>query len=141
MLACLGGERICRGLRAALVAPLLPAILRLGPGGRASRPPTVRERRTLATTSDEFWRRPRSLPVHPTARTEGGNFDVFSGLDGFGAAGGDWTGYWGRQGPEITERCLASYGHWLLVVVSHEQWPARIISVFANREGSKAWST
>jgi dihydrofolate reductase len=28
-------------------------------------------------------------------------FDVFSSLDGFGAAGGDWTGYWGKQGPEL----------------------------------------
>lgn len=25
--------------------------------------------------------------------------DVFSSLDGYGAAGGDWTGYWGKQGP------------------------------------------
>ena len=23
-------------------------------------------------------------------------FDVFSSLDGYGAAGGDWTGYWGK---------------------------------------------
>ncbi|NEW37844.1 dihydrofolate reductase family protein [Nocardia cyriacigeorgica] len=30
-------------------------------------------------------------------------FDVFSSLDGFGAAGGDWTGYWGKQGPELLE--------------------------------------
>ncbi len=29
-------------------------------------------------------------------------FDVFSSLDGFGAAGGDWTGYWGKQGPELS---------------------------------------
>ena len=28
-------------------------------------------------------------------------FDVFSSLDGYGAAGGDWTGYWGKQGPEL----------------------------------------
>nr|WP_284289972.1 hypothetical protein [Angustibacter aerolatus] len=27
-------------------------------------------------------------------------FDVFCSLDGFAAAGGDWTGYWGKQGPE-----------------------------------------
>ena len=26
--------------------------------------------------------------------------DVFSSLDAFGAATGDWTGYWGKQGPE-----------------------------------------
>ena len=36
-------------------------------------------------------------------------FDVFSSLDGFGAASGDWTGYWGKQGPELLEHRLASY--------------------------------
>ena len=36
-------------------------------------------------------------------------FDVFSSLDGFGAAGGDWTGYWGKQGPELLGRRLAEY--------------------------------
>ena len=24
-------------------------------------------------------------------------FDVFSSLDGYAAAGGDWTGYWGSK--------------------------------------------
>ena len=37
-------------------------------------------------------------------------FDVFSSLDGFGAAGGDWGGYWGKQGPELLDRRLAIYG-------------------------------
>ncbi|MET9497888.1 dihydrofolate reductase family protein [Streptomyces sp. NPDC006552] len=36
-------------------------------------------------------------------------FDVFSSLDGFGAAGGDWTGYWGKQGPELLGHRLAQY--------------------------------
>jgi dihydrofolate reductase len=36
-------------------------------------------------------------------------FDVFSSLDGFGAADGDWTGYWGKQGPELLEHRLALY--------------------------------
>jgi dihydrofolate reductase len=36
-------------------------------------------------------------------------FDVFSSLDGFGAAGGDWTGYWGKQGPELLDHRLALY--------------------------------
>jgi dihydrofolate reductase len=36
-------------------------------------------------------------------------FDVFSSLDGFGAATGDWTGYWGKQGPELLDRRLAIY--------------------------------
>ena len=37
-------------------------------------------------------------------------FDVFSSLDGFGSAsGGDWTGYWGKQGPELLDHRLALY--------------------------------
>ena len=36
-------------------------------------------------------------------------FDVFSSLDGFGAATGDWSGYWGKQGPELLEHRLALY--------------------------------
>ncbi|URM99748.1 dihydrofolate reductase family protein [Actinomadura madurae] len=36
-------------------------------------------------------------------------FDVFSSLDGFGAATGDWTGYWGKQGPELLDHRLALY--------------------------------
>jgi dihydrofolate reductase len=37
-------------------------------------------------------------------------FDVFSTLDGFGSfSGGNWGGYWGKQGPELLERRLAQY--------------------------------
>ena len=36
-------------------------------------------------------------------------FDVFTSLDGFGAASGNWTGYWGKQGPELLEHRLALY--------------------------------
>jgi dihydrofolate reductase len=37
-------------------------------------------------------------------------FDVFSSLDGYGSAnGGDWGGYWGKQGPELLARRLAEY--------------------------------
>jgi dihydrofolate reductase len=36
-------------------------------------------------------------------------FDVFTSLDGFGAAGGNWTGYWGKQGPELLEHRLTQY--------------------------------
>ncbi|GAB2664039.1 dihydrofolate reductase family protein [Nocardia goodfellowii] len=36
-------------------------------------------------------------------------FDVFSSLDGFGAAGGDWSGYWGKQGPELLGHRLELY--------------------------------
>ncbi|MEU4197601.1 dihydrofolate reductase family protein [Kribbella sp. NPDC026611] len=36
-------------------------------------------------------------------------WDVFCTLDGFGSygEGGDWGGYWGKQGPEFLERRLA----------------------------------
>lgn len=37
-------------------------------------------------------------------------FDVFTSLDGFGGVnGGDWGGYWGKQGPELLDRRLALY--------------------------------
>ncbi|MHA7263542.1 dihydrofolate reductase family protein [Arthrobacter sp. TMN-37] len=36
-------------------------------------------------------------------------WDVFSSLDGYAAAGGDWTGYWGKQGPELLDRRLALF--------------------------------
>ncbi len=34
-------------------------------------------------------------------------FDVFTSLDGFGAASASWTGYWGKQGPELLDHRLA----------------------------------
>ena len=38
-------------------------------------------------------------------------FDIFSSLDGYGSvSGGDWGGYWGKQGPELLEHRLAQYG-------------------------------
>jgi dihydrofolate reductase len=38
-------------------------------------------------------------------------FDVFASLDGFGSYGdgGDWGGYWGKQGPEFLARREAQY--------------------------------
>jgi dihydrofolate reductase len=36
-------------------------------------------------------------------------FDVFSSLDGYGAARAPWTGYWGKQGPELLDHRLALY--------------------------------
>ncbi len=37
-------------------------------------------------------------------------FDVFSSLDGYGAASANWSGYWGKQGPELLDHRLALYG-------------------------------
>jgi dihydrofolate reductase len=36
-------------------------------------------------------------------------FDVFSSLDGYGAASGNWAGYWGKQGPELLDHRLSLY--------------------------------
>jgi dihydrofolate reductase len=36
-------------------------------------------------------------------------YDVYSSLDGFGSAGGDWTGYWGKQGPELLQHRFEQY--------------------------------
>ena len=38
-------------------------------------------------------------------------FDIFCTLDGYGSYGpdGDWGGYWGKQGPELLDRRLASF--------------------------------
>jgi dihydrofolate reductase len=36
-------------------------------------------------------------------------FDVFSSIDGYAAASGDWTGYWGKQGPELLNHRLELY--------------------------------
>ena len=39
-------------------------------------------------------------------------FDVFSSLDGYGSygPGGDWGGYWGKQGPDLLDHRLSLYG-------------------------------
>lgn len=44
-------------------------------------------------------------------------FDVFCSLDGFGAATGDWSGYWGKQGPELLDHRLATYRQDQLLVL------------------------
>jgi len=36
-------------------------------------------------------------------------FDVFSSLDGYGSASANWSGYWGKQGPELLDRRLELY--------------------------------
>ncbi len=79
-------------------------------------------------------------------------FDVFSSLDGFGAAGGNWGGYWGKQGPELLEHRLALYDQeqWMVFGAStyrvfasflasatpgsevHDPWVARMLSLPAT---------
>ena len=53
--------------------------------------------------------RTRSTALEGSIMTATYTFDVFSSLDGYGAATGNWTGYWGKQGPELLDHRLATY--------------------------------
>ncbi|MBC7268532.1 MAG: dihydrofolate reductase family protein [Streptomyces sp.] len=63
-------------------------------------------------------------------------FDVFSSLDGYGAAGGDWTGYWGKQGPELLDRRLALYSAEQRIVLGARTYRAFADMLAAGPEGS-----
>src|SRR6187549_2519640 len=69
----------------------------------------------ILRSGDESWGSDRSVHTTPVHRREGDDmtatytFDVFSSLDGFGAASANWTGYWGKQGPELLDHRLALY--------------------------------
>jgi dihydrofolate reductase len=52
----------------------------------------------------------RSTALEDSFMTAIYTFDIFSSLDGYGAAGGNWTGYWGKQGPELLDHRLDLYG-------------------------------
>jgi dihydrofolate reductase len=52
----------------------------------------------------------RSTALEESIMTATYTFDIFSTLDGYGAASGNWTGYWGKQGPELLDHRLALYG-------------------------------
>jgi len=64
-------------------------------------------------------------------------FDVFSSLDGSGsyAAPGDWGGYWGKQGPELLEHRLATYGGEQRMVFGANTYRAFAQMLAASSEG------
>ena len=64
-------------------------------------------------------------------------FDVFSSLDGFGAAGGDWTGYWGKQGPELLEHRRSVYDEEQRMVLGANTYRAFARMLATNAEGSE----
>lgn len=71
-------------------------------------------------------------------------FDVFSSLDGFGAAGGDWTGYWGKQGPELLDRRLAEYSadqRLVLGATTYRAFAQMLASSTENPEVLDPWVT
>jgi dihydrofolate reductase len=64
-------------------------------------------------------------------------FDVFTSLDGFGAAGGDWTGYWGKQGPELLQRRLAVYSEPQRLVLGANSYRQFTRMLATSTEGSE----
>ena len=63
-------------------------------------------------------------------------FDVFSSLDGFGAAGGDWSGYWGKQGPELLDHRLRLYDAEQRMVFGAKTFRAFVGMLAASTEDS-----
>jgi dihydrofolate reductase len=71
-------------------------------------------------------------------------FDVFSSLDGYGGAGGDWRGYWGKQGPELLDHRCALYGTEQRMVFGANTYRAFARMLAASDEQSEvrdAWVT
>jgi dihydrofolate reductase len=72
-------------------------------------------------------------------------FDVFSSLDGFGSVnGGNWGGYWGKQGPELLERRLALYGEEQRMVFganTYRQFVQLLASSTEESEARDPWVT
>ena len=52
----------------------------------------------------------RSTALEEGIMTATYTFDVFPALDGYEAASGKLTGYWGGQGPELLDHRLALFG-------------------------------
>jgi len=59
--------------------------------------------------TDSLHLRRLSIDTQGNDMTATYTFDVFSSLDGYGAASANWSGYWGKQGPELLDRRLALY--------------------------------
>ena len=64
-------------------------------------------------------------------------FDVFSSLDGYGAASGNWTGYWGKQGPELLDHRLALYGEEQRMVFGANTFRAFVEMLASSTEESE----
>jgi dihydrofolate reductase len=67
-------------------------------------------------------------------------FDVFSSLDGFASiSGGDWGGYWGKQGPELLDRRLALYSDEQRMVFGANTYRAFAGMVASSTEDSEVF--
>ena len=72
-------------------------------------------------------------------------WDVFSSLDGFGSvSGGDWGGYWGKQGPELLDHRLGLYDEPQRMVFGANTFRAFVSMLAASQDGDDvrdAWVT
>ena len=73
-------------------------------------------------------------------------FDVFSSLDGYGSygPGGDWGGYWGKQGPELLDHRLAVYGgeqRMVFGATTFRQFVSMLASSTGEPEAGDPWVT
>jgi len=77
-------------------------------------------------------------PTHhkENAMTTTYTWDVFCSLDGFGAASGDWTGYWGKQGPELLDHRLRLYAEDQRMVLGATTYRAFVGMLAASTEDS-----
>jgi len=69
-------------------------------------------------------------------------WDYFQSLDGFGAAGGNWTGYWGKQGPELLDHRLALYEQdqrLVLGATTYRQFAEMVASASEDSEMFDPW--
>jgi dihydrofolate reductase len=64
-------------------------------------------------------------------------FDVFSSLDGDGAASANWPGYWGKQGPELLDHRLALYGAEQRMVFGANTFRASVQMLASSTEESE----
>src|SRR5919109_1761111 len=109
--------------------------------GRIERPPNPPR---LAPTdvrlfheTDRFAGSPRSTAREEIDMTASYTFDVFCSLDGYGAASANWSGYWGKQGPELLEHRLALYGAEQRMVFGANTYRAFARMLAASSEGSE----
>jgi dihydrofolate reductase len=64
-------------------------------------------------------------------------WDVFSTLDGFGSfSGGNWGGYWGKQGPELLDHRLDLYGLEQRMVFGANTYRLFVRMLASSTEGS-----
>jgi dihydrofolate reductase len=71
-------------------------------------------------------------------------FDVFSSLDGYGSASADWSGYWGKQGPELLEHRLRLFDEEQRMVFGATTYRLFAEMLAESTEGSEvrdAWVT